>query len=100
MSSLVQRKRAGDCNPNSKGEGELTASFFRVPVDSDGNALVSNEVLSELYSNNFEDFVCNPINALVKLGAKISTLADLQQMVDAKEGKILTKELLTITVLR
>jgi hypothetical protein len=91
VGSLVQRNKAGNNHPAAKGEGKLVKSFFEVPVDSNGNKLVDDVTLRVLYEQNLRDFSCEPVFAMVKLGAKVSTLLDMQQMVDAKQGVVLSK---------
>lgn len=91
LSSLAQRNKNQVLN---FGNNHTRKDFFTVPVDSKGAPLVDDDTLKELYTGHYIDFASNPMNSLIKLGSKVSTLLDIQQKVDATEGKIMSKDLL------
>ena len=91
IKSLVQRQKA----PTKSGKfSKLKQDFLIVPKDKEGNPLISEERMRELYQSNVEDYACEPVVALMKLGASVQTLLDIQQMVDAEKGEVLSKPIL------
>lgn len=93
VKTLAQRQKNAS---KISGKDRLKAEFLCVPKNPEsGEPLIPVERVKELYENNLTDFACEPVVALTKLGASLQTMLDMQSMLNAQEGKVLTKQILS-----